>query len=200
MHVNDYGSVVLTVGHSTRPLDEFVALLVSHSVTRLIDVRTIPRSRHNPQFNRDTLPAVLAAADIHYEHVAMLGGFRHASAKSPNLGWRNAMFRGYADHMLTREFAHALAALLKQAKHERLALMCAEAVHWQCHRSLIADALVVHGLCIEEIISRTRRQKHALTSFAKVNGTTITYPPEVAATSRRVNYPNETQAPDYEGR
>jgi uncharacterized protein (DUF488 family) len=199
MYSKDYGSVVLTVGHSTRPLDEFVALLASHSVTQLIDVRTIPRSRHNPQFNRDTLPAVLEVANIHYAHLAMLGGFRHASANSPNLGWRNATFRGYADHMLTREFAQVLTSLMKQAKHERLALMCAEAVHWQCHRSLIADALVVRGHCVEEIISRTRRQKHALTSFAKVSGTAITYPPEGATTSRRVDNPNQAPALDHEG-
>jgi uncharacterized protein (DUF488 family) len=168
--------VVLTVGHSTRPLAEFIALLAAHSVTGLIDVRTVPRSRHNPQFNRDTLPAALEVAGIHYAHIAGLGGFRRAGPESPNLGWRNASFRGYADYMQTVEFAQNLASLMQLAKQERVALMCAEAVPWRCHRSLIADALVVHGLRVEEIINRTRCQNHALTPFAKVNGTAITYP------------------------
>jgi uncharacterized protein (DUF488 family) len=168
--------VVLTVGHSTRPLAEFIALLEAHSVTQLIDVRTVPRSRHNPQFNGDTFPAALEAAGIRYAHVAGLGGFRRAEPESPNLGWRNASFRGYADYMQTAEFAQNLASLMKLAKQERVTLMCAEAVPWRCHRSLIADALVVHGLRVEEIINRTRCQNHALTPFAKVNGTTITYP------------------------
>ena len=121
----DSQTVVLTLGHSTRPLDEFIALLAAHSVTRLIDVRTVPRSRHNPQFNRDTLPAALEAAGIHYAHVAGLGGFRRAGPESPNLGWRNASFRGYADYMQTAEFAQNLASLMKLAEHERVALMCA---------------------------------------------------------------------------
>jgi len=168
--------VVLTVGHSTRPLAEFIALLEAHSVVRLIDVRTVPRSRHNPQFNRDTFPAALEAAGIRYAHVAGLGGFRRAGPESPNLAWRNASFRGYADYMQTAEFAQNLASLMEVAKQEQVAIMCAEAVPWRCHRSLIADALVVHGLRVEEIINPTRRQIHALTPFAKVNGTAITYP------------------------
>jgi uncharacterized protein (DUF488 family) len=169
--------VVFTVGHSTRPLADFIALLKAHSVARLIDVRTVPRSRHNPQFDRDTLPAALAADGIGYEHVAGLGGFRRPHPESLNTGWRNASFRGYADYMQTREFAGHLSDLMAKAKYERIALMCAEAVPWRCHRSLIADALVVHGLCVEEIISGTRRQAHVLTPFARVCGTVITYPP-----------------------
>lgn len=168
--------VVFTVGHSTRTLAEFIGLLVAHSVTRLIDVRTVPRSRHNPQFNFDTFPTALEIQGIRYEHVAGLGGFRHASLKSQNPGWRNAAFRGYADYMQTAEFAQNLASVMKLAKQEQIALMCAEAVPWRCHRSLIADALVVHGLSVEEILSQTRCQTHALTAFAKVNGTVITYP------------------------
>jgi len=175
--------IVLTVGHSTRSLAEFIALLASHSVTQLVDVRTVPRSRHNPQFNRDTFPAALAGADIHYAHVEGLGGFRRAGPESPNMGWRNASFRGYADYMQTAEFAQNLASLMKVAKRERVALMCAEAVPWRCHRSLIADALVVHGLRVEEITSPTRCQIHALTPFAKVNGTAITYPRSSATES-----------------
>jgi uncharacterized protein (DUF488 family) len=172
----DSQPMVLTVGHSTRLLGEFIDLLKAHSVASLIDVCTVPRSRHNPQFNRDTFPDALDLARIHYAHVAGLGGFRRADPKSPNMGWRNVSFRGYADYMQTIEFAENLASLVEQAKRERVALMCAEAVPWRCHRSLIADALLVHGIRVEEIISPTRRQIHVLTSFAKVMGTTITYP------------------------
>jgi uncharacterized protein (DUF488 family) len=167
---------VLTVGHSTRPLKEFIDLLQAHSVASLMDVRTVPRSRHNPQFNGDTLPGALEAAGIRYAHVAGLGGFRRTHPGSPNAGWRNVSFRGYADYMQTPEFAEHLAALIEQARRERIALMCAEAVPWRCHRSLIADALVVHGIRAEEILSPTRTQAHALTPFAKVEGTAITYP------------------------
>ena len=181
MSTKDAGSVVLTVGHSTRSLAEFVALLKAHAVTRLIDVRTVPRSRHNPQFDRDTLPAALAAEGIGYEHRAGLGGFRRTHPGSSNTGWRNLSFRGYADYMRTPEFAQELADLIAMAMRERIALMCAEAVPWRCHRSLIADALVVHGLRVEEIISGTRSRAHALTPFARVSGATITYPPEAPA-------------------
>ena len=169
--------VVLTVGHSTRTLAEFVALLAAHSVSLLMDVRTIPRSRHNPQFNRDTLPSALELAGIGYSHVAGLGGLRRTHPDSPNMGWRNVSFRGYADYMQTDEFAENLAGLIEQATRERIALMCAEAVPWRCHRSLIADALLVHGVRALEITSATRVQEHRLTSFAKVEGMHITYPP-----------------------
>jgi len=173
--------VVLTVGHSTRPLGEFIALLKAHSVARLIDVRTVPRSRHNPQFNGDTLPAALAAAGVGYEHLAGLGGFRRTHPGSLNTGWRNLSFRGYADYMQTSEFADNLAGLIARATHDRIVLMCAEALQWRCHRSLIADALLVHGLRVEEITSGTRRQIHVLTRFAKVSGLVITYPPETSS-------------------
>jgi uncharacterized protein (DUF488 family) len=174
----DEGRVVLTVGHSTRSLPEFIALLEAHSVSRVVDVRTVPRSRHNPQFDRDTLPAALAAAGIGYDHVAGLGGFRRTHPGSPNTGWRNSSFRAYADYMQTAEFAEHLAGLIDMTTRDRIALMCAEAVPWRCHRSLIADALMVHGLPVEEIISGTRTRVHALTSFANVSGTTIAYPPD----------------------
>lgn len=174
----DSDAVVLTVGHSTRPLADFVALLQAHSVARLMDVRTVPRSRHNPQFNVDTLPVELAANGIGYEHVPGLGGFRRTLPGSLNTGWRNLSFRGFADYMQTAEFADNLAELITKAKRERIVVMCAEAVPWRCHRSLIADALLVHDQRVEEIITKTRRQAHALTAFARVSGTTITYPPE----------------------
>ena len=168
--------VVFTVGHSTRSLGEFIALLKAHSVASVIDVRTVPRSHHNPQFNRDELQVALEAAGIGYVHVAGLGGFRRTQAESVNMGWQNVSFRGFADYMQTAEFAENLAGLIDRATREQIALMCAEAVPWRCHRSLIADALVVRSIRVEEIISGTRRQEHTLTPFAKVDGTIITYP------------------------
>ncbi len=168
--------VILTVGHSTRPLGELIDLLKLNAVTSLIDVRTVPRSRHNPQFNRDTFPDALRPSGIGYAHVAGLGGFRRTHSGSLNMGWRNLSFRGFADYMQTPEFGENLAGLIECSTQERIALMCAEAVPWRCHRSLIADALVVHGIRVEEIINGAHRQVHALTPFAKVAGTTITYP------------------------
>jgi uncharacterized protein (DUF488 family) len=169
-------SVILTVGHSTRPLAEFIALLKAHSADRLIDVRTVPRSRHNPQFDHDTLPVALAVEGIGYEHVAGLGGFRRTHPASVNTGWRNLSFRGYADYMQTPEFAEHLTGVVARASRDRIVLMCAEAVPWRCHRSLIADALVARGLVVEEILSPTRRRPHVLTPFARVRGTALTYP------------------------
>jgi len=167
---------VLTIGHSTRPLAEFIGLLQAHGVTRLVDVRTVPRSRHNPQFDRATLPAALRAARIAYVHLAALGGLRHATPASVNTGWHNASFRGYADYMQTPAFAQAIADLIQQAQQERIAVMCAEAVPWRCHRSLIADALLVRGIPCADIQSATRCAPHRLTPFARVRGATITYP------------------------
>jgi uncharacterized protein (DUF488 family) len=169
---------VLTVGHSTRSVEEFVGLLRAHGVTQLIDVRTVPRSRRNPQFNIDVLPAALAAANIAHAHAPGLGGFRRTTPDSPNAGWRNLSFRGYADYMQTDEFAQEIAGLMELAGTDRVALMCAEAVPWRCHRSLIADALTVHGVATCEIASATRLQPHRLTRFARVEGLRITYPPE----------------------
>ncbi len=169
-------TLVLTIGHSTRPLDEFIRLLQAHGVTRVVDVRTVPRSRHNPQFNKTSLPRSLKKAGLGYVHLPGLGGLRHAKRDSANVGWRNASFRGYADYMQTPEFTQSLEELIRLSKEDRIALMCAEAVPWRCHRSLIADALLVRGICTEDIMSATRRQVHALTPFAKVQGATITYP------------------------
>jgi uncharacterized protein (DUF488 family) len=173
--INDL--TVFTVGHSTRTLDEFVGLLKGHGVVRLLDVRSIPRSRRNPQFNRETLPLALAEAGIGYEHLAGLGGFRPASGEAANAGWRNASFRGYADYMQTPEFAEHIEALVALARQSPVAVMCAEAVPWRCHRSLIADALTVRGIEAREIVDARRSQPHKLTPFACVRGTTITYPP-----------------------
>jgi uncharacterized protein (DUF488 family) len=168
---------VLTVGHSTRPIEAFTALLSGHQVTRLIDVRTVPRSRHNPQYNEDALAAALAAAGIGYARASGLGGFRRPTADSVNAGWRNLSFRGYADYMQTDDFAANLASVIELARTDRVAMMCAEAVPWRCHRSLIADALVVRGVPVCEIAGPGRLQPHRLTPFACVRGERITYPP-----------------------
>jgi uncharacterized protein (DUF488 family) len=172
--------IVLTIGHSTRTVAEFIGLLQAHGATRVVDVRTVPRSLHNPQFNQASLPGSLRKAGLGYVHMPKLGGLRHAKRDSVNLGWRNASFRGYADYMQTPEFEQSLDELVQLANQERIVLMCAEAVPWRCHRSLIADALLVRRIRTEDIMSPTRRQVHTLTPFAKVRGTTITYPSEVS--------------------
>ena len=172
---------IFTVGHSTRPLEEFIALLADYGITCLGDVRTVPRSRHNPQFNADTLGPALQARKIEYAPLPALGGLRHARKDSPNGGWRNTSFRGYADYMQTDEFARGLEELISLSRHERTAIMCAEAVPWRCHRSLVADALGVRGITVVEILSATSYRNHKLTPFAHVEGTAITYPPEKAA-------------------
>lgn len=152
-------------------------LLTSNHITQVIDVRTIPRSRHNPQFNLDALPVSLAAAGIDYVHLPGLGGLRHARADSPNTGWRNASFRGYADHMQSAEFVDGVDQVIALGDSKRCALMCAEAVPWRCHRSMIADALLVRGVGVEDIIGPGGRKPHKLTPFAKVDGQQLTYPP-----------------------
>jgi len=167
---------VFTIGHSTRPIEEFIGLLGAHRVTQLVDVRTVPRSRHNPQFETGALSKSLAKAGVGYALAPGLGGFRRTSPESPNGAWRNLSFRGYADYMLTPEFNESLVAVLELLKTDRVALMCAEAVPWRCHRSLIADALFVRGHVACEISSMTRLQPHKLTSFARVDGDTLTYP------------------------
>lgn len=168
----------MTIGHSTRTLDEFVALLQENKVTLLADVRTIPRSRHNPQFNSETLPGSLDEVGIGYVHLPDLGGLRHTVKDSVNMGWRNASFRGYADYMQTTGFEKALTELASLAKTDLVAIMCAEAVPWRCHRSLIADALMVRGVHVADIMGPGKTSEHRLTKFAKVEGTEITYPPE----------------------
>ena len=173
---------LLTVGHSTRPWKDFLALLRAHGIQRLVDVRTIPRSRHNPQFNGDVLPKKLRAAKIAYTHLKKLGGLRHARPDSKNLGWHNASFRGFADYMQTEEFRMGLERVLRLASTKPSALMCAEAVPWRCHRSLVADALLVRHVPVSHILSSSRAQPHTLTSFARVRGKQITYPTDVPET------------------
>jgi uncharacterized protein (DUF488 family) len=168
---------VLTIGHSNRPLDEFVRLLNLHSVTVVVEVRKMPGSRRNPQFGRENLSQALHQAGIGYVHMPGLGGLRRRRADSPNTGWKNASFQGYADYMLTPEFERSLEELLRIGREERVALMCAEAVPWRCHRSLIADALVSRGVAVEHILSASRTAIHKLRPWARVHGTQIIYAP-----------------------
>lgn len=173
---SEESAIVLTIGHSTHPLAEFVRLLKESGVTLVADVRTVPRSRHNPQFNRESLPQDLQAAGIGYVHLPGLGGWRQPRPGSVNLGWRTPGFRDYADYLDTPEFARHLESLIDQVRQERVAVMCAEAVPYRCHRSLIADALTVRGLKVEHILSTGRRQPHRLTPFARVENGRLTYP------------------------
>jgi DNA-3-methyladenine glycosylase II len=170
------GVRVFTIGHSTRPLEELVALLRSFDVRVLADIRTIPRSRHNPQYDGEALRAALRARQLRYVHLEDLGGLRKARHDSPNAGWRNASFRGYADYMQTPAFARGLEALRALADDGPVAIMCAEAVPWRCHRSLVADALTVQGARVEHITGPRHASPHHLTPFAEVDGTTIVYP------------------------
>ena len=172
---------IFTVGHSTLPINDFIALLKSFGIDRLVDIRTVPKSRHNPQFNSQALDEALTGAAIEYLAMAALGGLRHARKDSPNGAWRNKSFRGYADYMQTESFQHALGQLIEMSTHKRVAIMCAEAVPWRCHRSLVADALNVHGVPAVEILSEGNYRMHKLTPFARVEGTQITYPPEQAS-------------------
>jgi uncharacterized protein (DUF488 family) len=167
---------IFTIGHSTRTPGQLLALLKAHNIERLADVRTIPRSRRNPQFNADVLPAPLAEAGILYVPMPELGGLRHPRKDSPNTAWQNESFRGYADYMLTPQFEAALARLVEMARTARVAIMCAEAVPWRCHRSLIADALTARGIPVEHITSEHAAKPHRLTPFAKVEGRQVTYP------------------------
>ena len=169
---------MFTIGHSTRGLDEFAAILKAHGIEQLVDVRTIPKSRRVPHFNRESLAAELEKQGIAYLHLKELGGLRKAKKDSINTGWRNASFRGYADYMASEEFRAGLARLIELASTKRSAIMCAEAVPWRCHRSLIGDALLVRSVHVEDILSATSARAHELTPFALVDGEKITYPRE----------------------
>jgi uncharacterized protein (DUF488 family) len=165
-----------TLGHSTRPIDEFIGLLRAHQISLLVDVRTVPRSRYNPQFNRAALAESLKGAGLVPLYMPALGGLRKVRKDSINNGWRNASFRGYADYMQTEEFQRALEELMAYGRCTRAAIMCAEAVPWRCHRSLIADALVVHGWEVRHILSQVKADGHRLTPFAVIDGNTLVYP------------------------
>jgi uncharacterized protein (DUF488 family) len=171
---------VYTVGHSTHPLDEFVGMLKANGVERLIDVRTVPGSRHNPQFGERELGTRLPVAGIEYQRLPALGGLRHSVSPDATINgaWRNRSFRSYADYMQTPAFAAGITELIELAKEQTVAIMCAEAVPWRCHRSLIGDALLARGLLVDDIMSQTSTKPHALTRFAKVDGDRVYYPPE----------------------
>jgi uncharacterized protein (DUF488 family) len=166
---------VLTIGHSTRTIEEFLSILKAHGVERLVDVRSIPKSRRVPQFNSDALAASLREQGIEYVHLKSLGGRRHAKKDSINTGWRNASFRGYADYMATDEFRTGLSRLLDLLREKRTAIMCAEAVPWRCHRSLIGDALLARGVHVDDIMSATSARPHQMTPFAQTHGFDVTY-------------------------
>jgi uncharacterized protein (DUF488 family) len=174
-----------TIGHSTRTLNEFMELLNVYGITLLLDVRTVPRSRHNPQFNKETLPATLKSYGVKYIHMPDIGGLRHPKRDSINLAWKNMGFRGYADYMQTKEFTDTVLKITALARENCLALMCAEALPWRCHRSLISDALVVRHVKVLHIISKDNTITHELTEFAHVEGNQITYPLFTKVTSQR---------------
>ena len=175
-------NVLFTIGHSTHSIEEFIELLCAHHVQHLVDVRSIPKSRHVPQFNTDALASSLRANSIDYSHLKALGGRRHSRKDSINTGWRNTAFRGYADYMVTPQFAAGLAALIQIASAVPTAIMCAEAVPWRCHRSLIADAMILNGWEVRDILATAPAAEHKLTPFLKVVNGQPTYPaPDEAA-------------------
>lgn len=172
--------VLFTIGHSTRTTAEFIDLLKAHNVQGVVDVRSIPKSRHNPQFNSKTIESSLKKAGIHYTHIAELGGLRQTTAESKNLGWNNRSFRGFADYMSTPEFESGIMLLEKIARKETTAIMCAEAVPWRCHRSLIADALTKRHWSVFDIMTLKNASPHRLTPFLKVRQGKLIYPePEI---------------------
>jgi uncharacterized protein (DUF488 family) len=168
--------IVYTIGHSTHPIDKFIAILFAFKIEKVVDVRTIPRSRHNPQFNEHELCEELKKHAIDYVRLEGLGGLRNTTKTSINTAWKNASFRGYADYMQTPEFATALEELISLVKENRIAIMCAEAVPWRCHRSLIGDALLIRNISVEDIFNEKISKPHLITPWANVEGNKITYP------------------------
>ena len=168
--------VIWTVGHSTRSFEEFFGLLAGDRIERLADVRRFPASRRVPWATQEALAAALRERGVDYEHFEDLGGFRKPMAGSGNSGWRNARFRGYADYMASSEFRVGLDHLLRLAGRAHTAIMCAEAVPWKCHRSLLADSLVARGVRVEHILALGKTEEHHLTTFASIEGSQLTYP------------------------
>jgi len=167
---------LFTIGHSNRSFEEFLELLRAHGVDQVIDVRSIPKSRHNPQFERHELATALRKRHLGYRWLKKLGGRRHARKDSVNTGWHNLAFRGFADYMATPEFAEGLKTLEETAEAKKVAIMCAEAVPWRCHRSLIADALLKRKWSVRHIMSRTSARKHHPTPFLRVRHGVLRYP------------------------
>jgi uncharacterized protein (DUF488 family) len=168
--------VIFTIGHSTRTADEFLTLLTAHGVRQIADVRTVPQSKRHPHFSRDALAASLAAQGVGYRHFSALGGLRRPRADSVNTAWRHPGFRGYADHMQTDEFRHALGQLEQFASHVSTSVLCAEAVWWQCHRRLLADALIFRGASVRHILSAAEPKPHELSDFARAQAGGVIYP------------------------
>jgi len=168
--------VVYTIGHSTHTQEQFIAIFKHYGIKQVVDIRTIPRSRHNPQFNRDVLGHALRNKHIGYRHMKGLGGLRHTSSNSLNTAWRNKSFRGFADYMQTPKFDQSLEKLIDIAHRKPTVIMCAEAVPWRCHRSLIGDALLAHGIAVIDIFSETEAKEHKLTPWASINNHRISYP------------------------
>jgi len=167
---------IFTIGHSTHPIDQFIKILQAYQIELLIDVRTIPKSRHNPQFNLNELKIELEQHAIDYVHLEELGGLRHTTKASINTAWKNSSFRGFADYMQTKEFETGISQLIRLAGEKQAVIMCAEAVLWRCHRSLIGDALLIRDLQVEDILSEKSSKLHKITPWAKVDGLRITYP------------------------
>lgn len=168
--------ILYTIGHSTRPIELLIRMLLNHAIEMVVDIRTIAKSRHNPQYNEDNLSRSLKNEGIGYVHCSGLGGLRHTTAASINTGWRNASFRGYADYMQTPPFRESLDRLIGIAREKKTVILCAEALPWRCHRSLVADALLVRGITVLDIMNETGARPHTLTPFAKIDGTGVTYP------------------------
>lgn len=179
---------ISTIGHSTHPIEEFLEILTRYRIQLLADIRTIPRSRHNPQFNRESLPESLSGVGISYRHIPGLGGLRRPLPDSINMGWRNASFRGFADYMQTEQFTRNLEDLIGLAAEARVAIMCAEAVPWRCHRSLIADALAARGIPVVDILGVREARPHAMTPFAKIDGGQVTYPGANGAEKQQLEF------------
>lgn len=169
-------AIIYTIGHSTRDIDDFIHILEAYEVKQLVDVRSVPRSRYTPQFNSDSLASVLNTHGIVYQHLTDLGGLRHTTKASTNMGWHNTSFRGYADYMQTDGFEKGISELIDISKNTLTAIMCAEAVPWRCHRSMIGDALLVRKFEVIDIFDIKKTQLERLTDFASVDGTHITYP------------------------
>jgi uncharacterized protein (DUF488 family) len=174
--MNEKKLTIFTVGHSTRSIEEFFDLLRHYHITELVDIRTIPKSKHNPQFNGPELAETLRAHHLGYRHQKNLGGFRHAHVDSVNTAWENLSFRGFADYMQTEAFKEGIQKLIELAHTKTVAIMCSEAVPWRCHRSLIGDALLVRKIEVIDIISLSSAKPHTLTPWAVVHGENITYP------------------------
>ena len=172
-------SIAYTIGHSTRPINEFIAILKIYGIETVVDVRTIAASRHNPQYNEEELSKSLNREGIEYIHCKGLGGLRHTTKASINTAWENVSFRGYADYMQTTQFWESMDQLITMIKNKPTAIMCAEALPWRCHRSLIGDALLVRNIEVIDIMNEKTSKPHLLTSFAKVEGKKIVYPKTV---------------------